>query len=248
MHRKKPDILSTYPRNGAAIVEELLQLERKIPFHTIIVHGEILEEDTRSVIEGAGIRIIDRFGGVDTGPISANCGQGPWHHQFSDVTLMETMPDDSQNANAGKRSTLLITPFYNYAMPMLRYKNGDLVELSDEPCPCGRTLPRIERVLGRERNFFICSDGSRITPDMTRKDYAPFLSAKQFQVIQHTLTHIEVRYVADDPTQPIDIPGFTRLLQNLLHQNINVKLTRMNEIPRASSGKFETWKCNVQQT
>lgn len=245
VHRKQPDILSTYPRNGAAIVEELLRLGRKISFHTIIVHGEILEEDTRSVIEGAGIRIIDRFGGVDTGSISANCGQGPWHHQFSDVTLMETMPDDSQNANAGKRSTLLMTPFYNYAMPMIRYKNGDLVELSDEPCPCGRTLPRIDRILGRERNLFIFSDGSRIRPDMTRKDYEPFLSAKQFQVIQHTLTHIEMRYIADDLNQPIDILGLTILLQKLLHHDINVKLTRVDEIPRASSGKFETWKSHI---
>lgn len=245
VHRKQPDILSTYPRNGAAIVEDLLQLGHKISFHTMIVHGELLGEDTRSIIEGAGIQVIDRYGGVETGPISANCGQGPWHHQFSEVTLMETLPEDSQYANSGKRSTLLITPFYNYAMPLIRYKNGDLVELSDKPCPCGRRLPRIERVLGRERNLFRFSDGSRIRPDMTRKDYAPFLSAKQFQVIQHTQTHIEMRYVADDLNQPIDILGLTRLLQNLLHHDINVKLTRMDEIPRASSGKFETWKSNV---
>lgn len=80
---------------------------------------------------------------------------------------------------------------------------------------------------------------------MTRKDYEPFLSAKQFQIIQHTLTHIEMRYIADDLNQPIDILGLTILLQKLLHHDINVKLTRVDEIPRASSGKFETWKSHV---
>lgn len=245
LSRKLPDMLYTYPRNAQAIVELFLSQNQSMPFHTIMVLGEVLEVETSELITKAGIQLINHFGTTETGPISGQCSHGPWHHQYSEVCLMETIaPGDGSDISSG-RGELVVTPFYNYAMPLIRYKNGDLLDRSTEPCPCGRTLPRIERVLGRERNLFIFSDGSRIRPDMRRKDYAPFLSAKQFQVIQHTLTHIEVRYVADDPTQPIDIPGFTRLLQNLLHQNINVKLTRMDEIPRASSGKFETWKSHV---
>ncbi len=247
VHRKQPDILATYPRNAQAIVEELLQLERKPSFHTILVHGEILEDDTRSFIERVGIRIIDRFGGVEIGPISANCGQGTWHHQFSEVALMETVPANNLFPRMSEQKKLIITPFYNYAMPLIRYQNGDLIELSDEPCPCGRSLPRIERILGRERNMFTFSDGSRIRPDMTRKEYEPFLPAKQFQVIQHTHTEIEVRYVADGSRQAADLSGLTKLLQGLLHQEISVRLTQVDEIARASSGKFETWKSKVSQ-
>lgn len=245
VHRKQPDILATYPRNAQAIVEELLQLGRKPSFHTILVHGEVLEDDTRSFIERAGIRIIDRFGGVESGPISANCGHGTWHHQFCEVALMETLSANNLHAHEIQQKPLIITPFYNYAMPLIRYQNGDLIELSDEPCPCGRSLPRIERILGRERNMFTFTDGSRIRPDMTRKEYEPFLPAKQFQVIQHTHTEIEVRYVADGSRQAADLSGLTKLMQGLLHQEISVKLTQVDEIARASSGKFETWKSEV---
>lgn len=248
VNRKQPDILSTYPRNGEAIVEELLRLGRKISFHTMILHGEILEKETRCLIADAGIRIIDRFGGVDAGPVSANCGHGPWHHQFSEVALMETIPIRSQRTGAESLGKLVITPFYNYAMPLIRYKNGDLIETSSEPCLCGRTLPRIERVLGRERNMFTFSDGSRIRPDMMRADYEPFLSAKQFQVIQHTPKQIEVRYVTDNPNQSIDSAGLTGLLRKVLHHDIFVSLTSVDEIPRAKSGKFETWKSHVKQS
>lgn len=245
VHRKKPDILCTYPKNGAAIIEEIQRQDQKISFHTMIVHGEILEEDTRQIARNVGVRIIDRFGSEETGPLSASCSFGAWHHQFSEVALMETLPIDGQKTDSPKRGILVATPFYNYAMPMIRYKNGDLVEISDTPCPCGRTLPRIDRVLGRERNMFTFSDGNRVRPDMSRNDYEPFLSAKQFQVIQHTFTDIEVRYVADNKEKRVDLQGFTQLMRKTLHHDIQVKLTQVDQITRSQSGKFETWKTNI---
>lgn len=245
VHRKQPDILCTYPKNGAAIIEEFQQQKLKTPFKTMIVHGEILEQDTRDIADKAGIKIIDRFGSVEVGPLSVNCPHGHWHHQFAEVALMEAMPLVSQPEDSQMRSDLILTPFYNYAMPFIRYKNGDLVELSKTPCPCGRTLPRIDRVLGRERNMFIFSDGSRVRPDMSRNDYEPFLSAKQFQVIQHTSTQIEIRYVVDKPEQSVDLQGLTQLMQKILHHDIQVKVTPENQITRSASGKFETWKSNV---
>lgn len=240
VYRRQPAILSTYPKNGSAIIEELHARNLPVPFTTMIVHGEVLEEDTRRIVERSGINLIDRFGSVELGPLSANCPNGPWHHQFSEVALMETEPLERGPSN--NHSSLVVTSFYNFAMPLIRYRNGDLVQLSQMTCSCGRTLPRIEKILGRERNMFTFSDGSRKRPDMSREDYEPFLSAKQFQVIQHAPQQIEVRYVADNMTQPVDMPSFTNLLRRALHPDIEVTITQVDQIERDSSGKFETWK------
>lgn len=243
--RRQPGLLCTFPRNGQAIVESFLQQRIPIPFHTILVHGEVLEPDTRHIINEAGIEVIDRFGTTETGPLSAQCPQGPWHHQFSEIALMETLSPDNGTAIDQGRGQLVVTPFYNYAMPLIRYQNGDLVDRSTTPCPCGRTLPRIERVLGRERNLLTLSDGSRIWPNMRNAEYAPFLSVKQFQVIQHTPTRLEVRYVADDASRAPDLAGLTALLQLKLHWDITVELTQVPELTRSASGKFETWISHV---
>lgn len=247
VHRRQPDILCSYPKNGAAIIEELERQKLEISFHTMIVHGEVLEEDTRHIAQNSSVKIVDRFGSVETGPLSVNCTHGPWHHQFSEVALMETESIGSQQSDDQTRASLIITPFYNYAMPLIRYINGDLVELSETPCPCGRTLPRIDRILGRERNMFTFSDGSSVRPDMSRNDYEPFLSAKQFQVIQHTATQIEVFYVADKAEQFVDLHGLTQLMQKILHHDIRVKVTQVEQISRSASGKYETWKNNISQ-
>lgn len=245
VYRKQPDILLTYPKNGAAIIEELQGQHLDIPFSTMIVHGEILEKDTRRTAESAGIKIIDRFGSVELGPLSVNCTHGPWHHQFSEVALMEVVSPEGQLAEPQAPANLVATSFYNYAMPLIRYKNGDLVEVSRTACPCGRSLPRIDRILGRERNMFRFSDGTLIRPDMSRNDYEPFLSAKQFQVVQHSLQQIEIRYVADKWEQPVNVSGLTELLRKVLHHDIRVQITQVDKIERSTSGKFETWKSSL---
>lgn len=127
-----------------------------------------------------------------------------------------------------------------------RFGGEDIeVEIGDEPCTCRKTLPHIKRILGRDRNTFTFSDGLKIWPDMSRADYEPFVSVKQFQVIQHTARDIEVIYVPDDESRPVDAEGFSSLLKSLLHDDIDVRLTRVQQIPRSTSGKFETWKSLV---
>lgn len=194
----------------------------------------------------AGIRLINRFNTVETGPISGQCSHGPWHHQFSDVCLVEAIASGNGRDISDGRGELVVTPFYNYAMPLIRYKNGDLLDRSSEPCPCGITLPRIEHILGRERNMLTFSDGSRIWPNIMRSEYERYISLKQFQMIQHTHTRLEMRYVVEDPSRPVDVAGLTLMIQNALNPDITVDLTQLSELPRAPSGKFETWISHVK--
>lgn len=243
--RKKPGILCTFPQNARALVEEMLEENTPISFDTVIVHGEVLDFETKDLMARAGIQIIDRFGGEDVSSISASCPVGEGHHQFSEVGLFEVSDETSTTTVDLKRGQLIATPFYNYAMPMIRYENGDIVEVSNKPCACGRTLPYILNIMGRARNIFTFSDGTKIWPDMIRNDYESFLPAKQFQVIQHTLTDLEVIYVPDVEGVPVDSQGFSAMLQKLLHKDIDVKLTRVQNIQRSPSGKFEIWKSLV---
>ncbi len=244
--RKQPGILYTFPRNAQAITEAIQNEKLALPFHTIITHGEVLEEETQQIIEGAAIRLINRYGAVEIGPFSGQCTQGSWQHQYSEVCLMETIAPDTGAIITEGRGALVATPFYNYAMPLIRYQNGDLLERSTQPCPCGTTLPRIDRILGRERNMLTFSDGTQIWPNILRSEYDKYLSVKQFQFVQHTPTRLEMRYVPKDPVRPVDKAGLTSMIQRVLHPDITVELTPLSVLPRAPSGKFETWISHVK--
>jgi len=77
LSRKQPDMLYTNPKNAQSIVELFLSQNQSIPFHTIMVLGEVLEVETIELITKAGIRLINHFGTTETGPISGQCSHGP---------------------------------------------------------------------------------------------------------------------------------------------------------------------------
>lgn len=239
----KPDMLIAYPSIAAAICELAEERGQSVPIHTVIGQGEVFLEQSKTYLtEAHNISIIDRFGASEIGAIAAQCPNENRYHQFSEANLMEVLAfSDDQPIKEG-RGRLVLTPFYNYAMPLIRYENKDQVEINQEPCSCGRTLPTIERILGRERNVFTFIDGSRSWPVMHTNEYAPFLPSRQLQIVQKTRTEIEIRFIRDlDNLTPVDHEGLQTFLRDRLHPSIRLELVETHEIPRAASGKYEFW-------
>ena len=57
----------------------------------------------------------------------------------------------------------MVTPLYGYAMPLLRYRLGDIAELGP-PTPCSDGLPTLRAILGRDRHVFRTREGRRFVP------------------------------------------------------------------------------------
>lgn len=239
----KPDILTAYPTVGTAICELAAQRGISVPFHTFIGQGEVFNEDSKTYLAQIhGLKLIDRYGASEVGAIAAQCPSNNRYHQFCEANLMEVLDFDSETFVKEGRGRLILTPFYNYAMPLIRYENQDQIEITQAPCPCGCTLPSVTKILGRERHVFTYEDGSRSWPNLRKSEYAPFLPARQIQVIQKTKTDIELRFVreANDHT-PIDRKGLELFLHGRLHPSIQLEIVETDEILRAASGKFENW-------
>ena len=65
-------------------------------------------------------------------------------------------PQSGESIGEGQRGELVITNLGRAGMPVLRYRTGDLVELTTEPCPCGRSFARIKGgVVGRADDMII---------------------------------------------------------------------------------------------
>jgi len=243
LQANEPDILITYPSIAVAICKLAEQEGTPVPFHTFIGQGEVFNEEAKSYLSDVhGVKIVDRYGASELGAIAAQCPDENRYHHFCEASLMEVLDFDGSFPLKEGRGRLVITPFYNYAMPLIRYENQDQLEITQTPCPCGRTLPSIERILGRERHVFTYIDGSRSWPFMLRHEHAPFLPSRQMQVIQKTTTEIEIRFVRDSSNDtPINSEGLQAFLRERLHPSIQIEIVEAVEIPRAASGKFEEW-------
>jgi phenylacetate-CoA ligase len=153
--------------------------------------------------------------------------------------LLEIVDADGRPVPPGSIGRVIVTPFYNLAMPLIRYELGDHGVLSATPCGCGRTLPVLERVLGRTRNVFRFVDGTSTWPVLLSRELQAFVPNRQFQVVQLTHTDIEFRYVPVADDQMNDLSALTAYLRTKLHPSVTVNLAAVQVIARSKSGKYE---------
>ena len=142
-------------------------------------------------------------------------------------------------AAPGEIGRVVVTPLYNYAMPLIRYELGDMAEVGSARPACGRGLPSLRRILGRDRNMFRFRDGSASWPIASRFRLGHFIALKQYQVVQTDFDHVEIRYVSDAPERPINLPAVTERVRTVLRHPVEVSLCRVDQIARSRTGKYE---------
>ncbi|MBP9011011.1 MAG: phenylacetate--CoA ligase [Smithellaceae bacterium] len=119
-----------------------------------IFGGELWSDATRDAIEDAfSIRALNIFGisEIMEPGIACECLEGRHGmHIFEDHFLVETInPQTGEVLPEGDEGELVFTSLTKEAFPLIRYRSGDISRLITEPCRCGRTHVRMERVLKR---------------------------------------------------------------------------------------------------
>ena len=152
---------------------------------------------------------------------------------------MEVLRADGSAAAPDEIGRVVVTPLYNYAMPFIRYELGDMAEVGSAPPACGRALPTLRRILGRDRNMFRFRDGSVSWPVSAGFKLLDFIALKQYQVVQTDPDRIEIRYAPAAPERPIDLPALTQRVRAMLRQPVAVSVRSVDQIGRSPSGKFE---------
>ncbi len=108
--------------------------------------------------EGLGLKALDIYGLSEVvGPgVAEECECQSGLHVFEDHFLPEVIdPATGEPLPDGERGELVFTTLTKEAMPVLRYRTRDITALHREPCACGRTLLRMEKVTGRTDDMLI---------------------------------------------------------------------------------------------
>ena len=133
---------------------------RNLKLKVGILGAEPWSEKMRQEIESKlNIKAIDIYGlseilgpGVGIECIEAQNGLHVWEDHF----LLEIIDPDTQEVLAdGEKGELVITTITKEGIPLIRYRTRDITRLTREPCICGRTHARIERLSGRSDDMLI---------------------------------------------------------------------------------------------
>jgi phenylacetate-CoA ligase len=236
-----PYYLLSYPSVLLAIAQLLEQRDVRLPhLHEVRTFGEILEPQCRAICQRVfGTKIVDMYSSQEVGYIALQCPQQEHYHVQSEGLLVEVLDAAGKPCVPGEVGRVVVTTLHNFAMPLVRYDIGDYAEVG-APCSCGRGLPVITRILGRQRNLLVLPNGDRRWPLFGEGERPEALPPYyQFQVVQQSRELVQINVVRDGPYTAAEEAIVQRYFQQTLGHPFQIKLEYVGEIPRSKSGKFE---------
>ncbi len=179
--------------------------------------------------------------------VSCSCGHSDRLHLFEDHFLAEIIdPATGEVLPEGERGELVITTLSKQALPIIRYRTGDITSIVKEPCACGRTHARMESIVGRADDMLIVN-GVNVYPSQVEHVIANAEGVTlNYQIIADKKGHLDKLEIMVEVSEEIMTDNVGELerirkaiqasLLNNLYINADVKLVEPNTIER-SMGK-----------
>jgi phenylacetate-CoA ligase len=136
--------------NIAEKAEEMgLNLKKDLSLRVGFVAAEMLPESLRSRLEEKfGMIMRQAYGTADIRCLGYECIKKSGMHVPDDKIVEIVDPNTGKQLGPGKTGEIVATTF-DKVYPLIRFGTGDLSILTETPCPCGRTSPRLLKILGR---------------------------------------------------------------------------------------------------
>lgn len=194
--------------------------------------------------EFLGIKAYDIYGTSElSGPMFTECTDQCGIHIWGDLALIEIIdPATGEQLEPGEKGELVFTILQKEALPMIRWRTGDITSMNDGVCSCGRTHPRIGRITGRVDDMLIIR-GINVFPSQVETALLTIPEVgEHFQIIvdrkgalDTMLVRVEVSKEAfsDKITDLMAIKeSVTHRLQTALNVSVGVELVEPGSLPR----------------
>lgn len=239
-NKQKSTILSY-----ASTYDAITQMFKHKQFKTIsniegiISTSEILQDETRHFISNMfNCQVFSRYANMENGML----GQDKPSHSNTFIIneanyFIEIIKlDSNEEAAWGEVGRIVITDYFNYAMPMIRYDTGDIGAFTyvEEN---GIQKKAITNFGGRKMDMIYDADGNYVSPHKISVSFWGFKELSQFQFIQEDKKNYRVLIIVSDTFNQEN--NLINNLQSILGKTANIKIDYVKEMPVLKSGKFK---------
>ncbi len=199
-----------------------------LKLNMISTSGEILFPKMRKKIEKQfGCKILDQYGlGGEQQNLAFQCNLAKLYHLNPEHNIVEI---DKQN-------NVLITTLNNFKMPLVRYKTGDKAIKTNKKCKCGRNLPVIERIIGRETDMIYTKNNFLIVHFFTIL-FEYIGGVEQFQIKQNKIDEVQVLLKVNPKFTKKDEANIIFKIKEASNNELKIRIKYIDNIPLAKSGK-----------
>jgi phenylacetate-CoA ligase len=240
LRRRPPSLLFGHAHSVYLFAEYLRQAGgAPIRPRGIITTAMVLHPWQRRSIEDVfGCPVTNRYGCEEVSLIACECEQHDGLHINADSLYVEVIRD-GRPAEPGEPGSVVITDLANRAMPLLRYQVGDVAVRSERRCPCGRGLPLLEQIEGREADYVTTPAGELISGISLTDHFACRVPGiVQLQIIQETLRQFRFRVVRGPDFGPHSLEQMRALVVERFGPDVAWECQYVERIPQEPSGKY----------
>ena len=207
--------------------------------HGIIATAMVLHPWQRKVIEKVFVcPVTNRYGCEEVSLIACECERHQGLHINADGVFVELLRD-GRPVPPGEPGSVVVTDLTNRAMPLLRYQVGDVAVLASRPCPCGRGLPLLESIEGREADYVVTPAGHLVSGISLTENFACQVpGVAQIQIVQETHHRFLFRIVRDADFGAASLRRLEQLVAERFGPEVVYECEYLDQIPPEPSGKY----------
>ena len=200
--------------------------------------GEPLYDDQRQLIQSVfKVPAANEFGSRDIGFTAHESPQGQML-LMSESIIMEVLDAHGNPVVPGESGEAVLTGLCSDAQPLIRYRTGDVVRMSEENCSEGRGLHVIDQVSGRTTDFVVKADGTVMHALAVIYVLRAVKGVGEFKFIQQSVDFVEAEVVPNTLWTDESEQKIRQGLKGRLGEDITVKVNLVDAIAPEASGKY----------
>lgn len=219
-----------------ALAAQERRLRPKRPFLGVFTTAETLSPQARSTVETVFGPVYDGYGCGEILGIAFQCEAHKGYHIVEPNVIVEF-----EDIGLGDYKGLIVTDLTNYAMPLIRYRVGDIGVPDGSRCPCGRTWQTLAAIHGRTCDIIKTPKGGNLLiPSVfgsTLLKQVPGIAQYQLALVSEDT--VVLRIVPKGKFNYKDIEAIRRSLKPYLHNVINYSVKPVQSIPISPNGKHK---------
>jgi phenylacetate-CoA ligase len=239
MLKSKVEYMTGYASANYILAKFIDEMGLKAPkLRAVLTSSEKLTDEMRSLFRKVyQCEAFDSYNGVECCNLISECEYGKLHI-VPDVGIVEIVNKDGSYCKPGEVGEIISTGLLNFDQPLIRYRMGDYVKLSEiQNCECKRDMVIVDEIVGRIEDTIIGMDGREMT-----RFHGVFIGIPKIiesQIVQNSLSDFEINIVTDEPFTENDFELIKKKMKSQLG-DVNITFHFMDSIPRSANGKFKS--------
>ena len=232
----RPEWIRCYPSSGYTFARWLLETGLTLPVKGVLCASENLYGfQKQALAEAFGGRVFSHYGHYECAVLAGYCEHADTYHVLPQYGYAELVDADGRPVTTpGQVGEIVATSFIMHATPMIRYRTGDLAQLTSWGCPaCGRDVQVWSGIVGRKQEYLEAADGRRVYMTAINFHDDTLCGVREVQFHQARPGEVTVLYVGNGKASE------TRMRAGLQHKlgGFQLRLRQVEAITATGRGK-----------